>query len=88
MKIASFISLFFLCFLFSNDFCNTSDLNSEDIKINSSRAYYNIGDVISDEDQQHEYSVCYSDGNYETGSTFRLADYTNEIILISMNATW
>ena len=88
MKIRTFISPFFLCFLFSNDYCNTSSFNLEDVELNSSRSYYNIGDVISDEDQQHEYSVCYSDGNFQEGSTFSFSHYANEIILISMNATW
>ena len=47
-----------------------------------------IGDTISEEDQLYNYDVCYSDGNYDFGSTFNLGDFSGNIILISMNATW
>ena len=73
--------------MIANDrYCETSNLDN-----NSSigtRQYYNIGEVISDEDQLYEYNICHSDGIYNTGSTFKLNDYSGNIILISMNATW
>tara|TARA_B100001750_G_C15310566_1_gene497039 strand:+ start:519 stop:776 length:258 start_codon:yes stop_codon:yes gene_type:complete len=77
---------FFLSILIAdnNSYCNFLDSPIQ----NSSRTYYNIGDTISEEDQASLYNVCHSDGNYDVGASFKLADYTNDIILISMNATW
>ena len=49
---------------------------------------YNIGDTISEEDQMYPHEVCHSDGNYNIDSTFRFSDYSGDLILISMNATW
>ena len=70
----------------NSDYCLLPDI-IDDTSANS-REYYNIGDTISEEDQSYPYSVCHSDGNYETGSTFKFSDYTGYITLISMNATW
>jgi hypothetical protein len=70
----------------NSDYCLLPDI-IDDTSANS-REYYNIGDTISEEDQTYPYSVCHSDGNYETGSTFTFSDYTGYITLISMNATW
>ena len=87
MKFTSYI-VFFLSFLIAeNKYCHLNDKKIQ-LDFSHGREYYNIGDTISDEDQSYPYSVCHSDGNYETGSNFRLSDYAGDIILISMNATW
>jgi len=59
------------------------------------RAIYSVGDTVSYEDQNLEFNVCHSDGNYEIGEGFSLSNYNGEvnggdykISLISMNATW
>ena len=85
----SFLALLYICFsilIADNRYCSSSAVS--DKSIISSRTYYNIGDTISNDDQMFPYTVCYSDGNYNIGSAFRLSDYSGEIILISMNATW
>ena len=87
MKLASFIILFISFLLSENKYCHLTDKKIQ-LDYSYGREYYNIGDTISDEDQSYPYSVCHSDGNYETGSNFRLSDYAGDIILISMNATW
>ena len=69
----------------NNKYCNLSETQLNKI---STRQFYNIGDIISEEDQMYNHEVCYSDGNYNVGSSFKLADYAGNIILISMNATW
>ena len=68
----------------SNEYCNTYVIT----KNFSSRQYYEIGDTISEEDQNHSHDVCHGDEDHETGSSFKLSDYSGNIILISMNATW
>ena len=70
----------------NSDYCLLPDII--DGASTNSREYYNIGDTISEEDQTYPYSVCHSDGNYETGSTFTFSEYKGYITLISMNATW
>ena len=81
------IITFSFSFLLSDDtYCNISNLDL--LKTTFSREYYNIGDTLSEEDQQYPYTVCHSDGNYDVGTSFRFADYSGDIILISMNATW
>ena len=83
MKYINIVICFF-SFLIANDtYCTLPDLD-----YNSARNFYNIGDTISLEDQAYEYDVCHGDGNYGVGTTFRLSDFSGEIILISMNATW
>ena len=89
MKLTLILSCLFLSLLLANEeYCITANYNSEGLESKNSRQYYNIGDSISDEDQQNPYNVCYSDGNYSQGSIFKLSDYSGEIMLISMNATW
>ena len=86
MKYISIITLSF-SFLFAADtYCKTS--NIDPLSATFSREHYNIGDTLSEEDQQYPYIVCHSDGDYDVGTTFRFADYSGDIILISMNATW
>ena len=76
-----------LSFLIADDtYCNIPDLDIDSHIF--SREYYDIGDIISEEDQQYPYTVCHSDGDYELDTTFRFANYSGNIILISMNATW
>ena len=60
-----------------------------------SRSLYNIGDMLSEEDQNILFPVCNGSGDYELGSTFSFSDYNGninggnyKITLISMNATW
>ena len=86
MKYIVFISLFYSLLLAENEYCSNSDITGNPSIL--SRQYYNIGDIISDEDQTYPHEVCHSDGNYNIGSTFRFSDYSGDIILISMNATW
>ena len=54
-----------------------------------------MGDTLTYEDQNLEFNVCHSDGNYEIGEGFLLSNYNGhvnggdyKILLISMNATW
>ena len=86
MKCIVFISLFYSLLVAENEYCPISDLTVNPSIL--SRQYYNIGDTISEEDQAYPYSVCHSDGNYNIDSPFSFSDYSGDIILISMNATW
>ena len=86
MKYISIITLSFSFLLAEDSYCNTS--NIDPLSATFSREHYNIGDTLSEEDQQYPYTVCHSDGDYDIGTTFRFADYSGDIILISMNATW
>ncbi len=86
MKGIILISLFHSFLVAENEYCSITDI-SENPSI-LFRQYYNIGDTISGEDQTYPHEVCHSDGNYNIGSTFRFFDYSGDIILISMNATW
>ena len=81
------IFLFLSLSIANSDYCLLSETPNNNSAINS-REFYNIGDIISEEDQAYEFSVCHSDGNYNSGSIFKLSDYSGDIILISMNATW
>ena len=65
------------------------------VALSNHRSYYSVGDTLSFEDQNLEYNVCHSDGNYEIGDSFSFfncngavngGDY--KVSLISMNATW
>ena len=86
MKHIVFIFLFHSLLVAENEYCSISDLTGNPSIL--SRQYYDIGDTISIEDQIYAREVCHSDGNYNIGSTFRFSDYSGDIILISMNATW
>ena len=86
MKHIVFIFLFNSLLFAENEYCSISDITKNQSIL--SRQYYNIGDTISGEDQTYPHEVCHSDGNYNIGSTFRFSDYSGDIILISMNATW
>ena len=82
----SFIILLFSIVMTQQQYCNLYDIN--DTSFLSSRNYYELGDTLSLEDQNYDHTICYSDGNYDAGSMFRLSEYSGNIILISMNATW
>jgi len=86
MNCIVFSALFYSLLVAGHDYCSISDLMENQSIL--SRQYYNIGDTISEEDQTYPHEVCHSDGNYNIGSTFRFSDYSGDIILISMNATW
>ena len=86
MYILTFFGLFCSFILATEKFCSNNYLINS-TKINSVQ-YYNPGDTLSIEDQNHSYNVCYSDGNYIEDSTYRFSDYSGNIILVSMNATW
>ena len=86
MKHIVFIFLFHSLLFAENEYCSISDITKNPSIL--SRQFYNIGDTISPEDQTYPHEVCHSDGNYNIGSTFRFSDYSGDIILISMNATW
>ena len=87
MKYISVLVLFLSLLIADINYCTLSDIGENPI-IQSSRENYNIGDTISEEDQNYPHSVCHSDGYYEVGSPFHLSDYSGDIMLISMNATW
>ena len=87
MSYVTFICLFSSLLIADNRYCNLSNTKYNPTII-SSRDYYNIGDTISEEDQAYPHIVCHSDGYYDAGSTFRFTDYSGDILLISMNATW
>jgi len=86
MKYSGYILLLLALSMANSEYCLLPDI-IDGTSINS-REYYNIGDTISEEDQAYPYSVCHSDGNYETGSTFTFSEHKGYITLISMNATW
>jgi hypothetical protein len=61
----------------------------------SNRSLYNIGDTLSDEDQNIVFPVCNGANNYMTGDSFSFSDLNGDlnggeykISIISMNATW
>ena len=86
MKCIIFISLFYSLLVAGNEYCSIPEIAGNPSIL--SRQYYNIGDTISGDDQAYPHEVCHSGGNYNIGSTFRFSDYSGDIILISMNATW
>ena len=86
MKYSGFIILFLALSMANSDYCLLPDII--DGASENPRVYYNIGDTISEDDQMFPHSVCHSDGYYDTGSIFRFFDFSGNIILISMNATW
>ena len=88
MRLLFFSILYIAIITAENGRCISSDISSDNSPIFTSRSYYDIGDTISGEDQTYPHEVCHSDGNYNIGSTFRFSDYSGDIILISMNATW
>ena len=87
MKYSAYILLLLSLSMANSNYCLLPDI-IDGASITNSREYYNIGDTISEEDQSYHYDVCHSDGSYDIGSTFQLSDYSGDIILISMNATW
>ena len=86
MKHIVFIFLFHSLLVAENEYCSISDITKKTSIF--SRQYYNIGETISEEDQNFSHEVCHSDGVYDVGTAYRLSDYSGDIILISMNATW
>ena len=86
MKCIVFIALFYSLLVAENEYCSIVDITGNPSIL--SREFYNIGDTISEEDQTYPHEVCHTDGNYNIGSEFRFSDYSGDIILISMNATW
>ena len=65
------------------------------LALSQHRSFYSVGDTVSYQDQNLEFNVCHSDGNYEIGGNFSLSNYNGEVnggeykvSLISMNATW
>ena len=86
MKWIIFISLFYSLLVAKNEYCSIYDITENSSIL--SRQYYNIGDTVSVDDQTYPHEVCHSDGNYNIGSTFHFSDYSGDIMLISMNATW
>ena len=86
MKHIVFIFLFYSLLVAGNEYCSIADITTNPSIF--SRQYYNIGETISEEDQDYPYAVCHSDGIYNINSEFRFSDYSGDIILISMNATW
>ena len=77
-----------LSILICDSYCPTDNMFSY-------RSLYNIGDMLSEEDQNILFPVCNGSGNYETGDDFSFSDLDGnqndgdyKITIISMNATW
>ena len=87
-----FLSILYITIITAeNDRCISSDNPS----VFTFRSFYDVGDTLSNEDQQRPYNVCHSDNNYMVGETFTFNDFNGyenggdfNIIIISMNATW
>jgi len=47
---------------------------------------YDVGDIISTDDQNVEFSYCYP--NDSLSRTFSLSEYVGNIIMIEMSASW
>jgi len=61
----------------------------------NNRSIYNIGETLSEEDQNILFPVCNGASDYLTGDNFSFADLNGnlnggdyKITIISMNATW
>ena len=61
----------------------------------TNRSIYDIGDTLSNEDQNILFPVCNGAENYVTGDNFSFSDLNGnqiggdyKITIISMNATW
>ena len=77
-----------LSILICDSYCPTDNMFSN-------RSLYNIGDMLSEEDQNILFPVCNGSGNYSTGDSFSFSDLDGDlndedykITIISMNATW
>lgn len=56
---------------------------------------YDIGDIVSNEDQLIEKNTCYAGNDYDVGESWKLADWNGalnggnyNVIFIDMAATW
>ena len=72
-----------------------SQIENCSIDLFNNRSIYNIGDVLSNEDQERLFPVCNGADGYTTGDSFSFADLNGDlnggdykITIISMNATW
>ena len=95
MRLLFFSILYVSIIIADNDRCLLSDIPLDNPSVFTSRAFYDIGDTLSIEDQERPYNVCHSDNNYLVGETFTFNDFNGyenggyfNIIIISMNATW
>ena len=59
------------------------------------RSIYNVGETLSEDDQNILFPVCNGSGNYETGDSFSFADLNGNlnggdynVIVITMAASW
>tara|TARA_B100000029_G_scaffold15449_1_gene15908 strand:- start:1017 stop:1280 length:264 start_codon:yes stop_codon:yes gene_type:complete len=85
------IILFIIVFifpLFSQENCPVENSTNH-------RSIYSVGETLSEEDQNVEFSVCNGSGDYSTGDSFSFSDLNGDlnggdykITIISMNATW
>ena len=95
MRLLFFSILYISIIIAENDKCLLSDIPSNNPSVFTFRSFYDVGDTLSNEDQQRPYNVCHSDNNYLVGETFTFNDFNGyenggnfNIIIISMNATW
>ena len=58
-------------------------------------ANYNVGDIISESDQNLTKSTCYAGNGYEVNDVWKLADWNGalnggnyNVIFLEMSATW
>ena len=51
-------------------------------------AYYNIGDTISIEHQQHPIEICHSNDGNNNGETISLADNIGKITVLGLEIPW
>jgi len=85
-----FLILLFPIFVMADlNYCLTEN------NIDLNRSLYNVGDTLSEEDQNMLFPVCSGSGNYLTGDNFSFSDLNGnqnggdyKITIISMNATW
>ena len=85
----------FLFFFFSFSFLLSQTEYCQAQNQENIRSIYNIGDQLSEEDQNMLFPVCNGSGNYSTGDSFKFSDLNGDLnggdyklTIISMNATW
>ena len=67
------ILIFFSFILSNNSNCNIENSNT------NFRSIYDLGQTLSDEDQNIPFPVCNGSGEYQTGDIFSFSDVVSEI---------
>ncbi|MDB4125789.1 hypothetical protein N9597_00735 [Candidatus Marinimicrobia bacterium] len=86
--------MYLILILFSFILSNDSNCSVENSNANS-RSIYDLGQTLSDEDQNIPFPVCNGSGEYQIDDNFSFSDLNGDInggdykiSIISMNATW